>query len=55
MLKELISRDIEVKAFDKHVKGLEERYLEVIKGEFIMFIGLIKNEFIKLFSKAKLI
>lgn len=32
VLKELISRDIEVKAFDKHVKGLEERYLEVIKG-----------------------
>lgn len=32
VLKELILKDIEVKAFNKHVKGLEERYLEVIKG-----------------------
>ena len=32
VLKALVSKNIEVKAFDKHVKGLEERYLEVIKG-----------------------
>lgn len=32
VMKELISKDIVIKSFDKHVKGLEERYLEIIKG-----------------------
>jgi len=32
VLKEIISKDIEVNSFTKHFKELEERYLEVIKG-----------------------
>ncbi len=32
ILKTLIYKDIEVHSFTRHIRGLEERYLEVIKG-----------------------
>lgn len=32
LLKELIAKDIEVSGFARHLKGLEERYLELVKG-----------------------
>lgn len=32
ILKTLIYKDIEVNSFTRHIRGLEERYLEVIKG-----------------------
>lgn len=32
ILKTLIYKDIEVQSFTRHIRGLEERYLEVIKG-----------------------